>query len=86
MAGTKVTLTFAAGLAKRARAQTLPLEVDDDFRSGLASIRKVIDERLGANTLYTVVYNGSSISLVNVEAGRIRDGDEFKVVPIVLGG
>ena len=40
------------------------LEVDEDFRSGVTSVRKRIEELMGGNVLYAVAYNGTIIALV----------------------
>jgi molybdopterin converting factor small subunit len=82
----KVVLKFFGNLAKRAGMESQILEVDGNFKGGVTSVRERIEQLTGGTMLYMVVYNGVNIALVDAASACIKDGDEFQVVPVSLGG
>lgn len=81
-----VLLKYFGTVARWAGLEQESLEVEGDFRACAAAVGQRIQERTGGKILYLVVYNGTNITRVDPEATAVRDGDEFRAVPIVMGG
>ncbi len=62
------------------------LMVPADFSSCINEVGRRLEELTQGKLLYTVLYNGRNISLIDPGTARIRDNDVFSVVPVVQGG
>ena len=81
-----VSLKMLGSIAALTGVAELAMEVDGDFRRGMAEVKARVDELTEGKILYHMAYNGISLARVDAEAVRIQEGDQFVVLPVVLGG
>ncbi len=81
-----VSLKILGSIAAQTGVRELTLQVDGDFRRGLAEVKARVDELTQGRVLYHLAHNGVSLAQVEAETARIQEGDQFTVLPVVLGG
>lgn len=81
-----VRLVFRGSLARQAGSEPQALEVPDSLEEAIPVIRQAIEANIGRAVLYSVLLNGTSLALRGKPLKRLEDGDEFSVVPVILGG
>lgn len=81
-----ISLKMLGSIAAQTGVAELAMEVDGDFRRGMAEVKARVDALTEGKIPYQMAYNGAFLARVDVEAHRIQDGDQFLVLPVVLGG
>ena len=82
----RISLRMLGSIAAQTGVAELAMEVDGDFRRGMAEVKARVDALTEGKIPYHMAYNGAFLAGVDAEALRIQDGDKFLVLPVVLGG
>lgn len=82
----KVSIKFVGSVAARANVDEMPLTVSADPDIAAREVNQAVIDKVGDNTLFSVVYNDRNFKLAIKNIKEIKDGDCFSIVPVILGG
>jgi len=81
-----IKIRFVGHLAKKAGKEEIMIQAAESILEASAAIKAGIEKEIGNSVLYSVTYNGVSLALVQKDSTKLKPGDEFSVVPVILGG
>lgn len=81
-----VSIKFVGAVAARAKIDEITVTVSPDPDIAQREVNKAVVDKVGNNTLFTVVHNDVNFTLAKKNLKEIKDGDCFSIVPVILGG
>jgi hypothetical protein len=79
-----VKIKFFGPVADMAGVKEMTAAISSEREAGIEDVKRAVKEKVGDQTLYTILINGRSAYLNNEQL--FSGKDEFVIVPIVLGG
>lgn len=83
----KVKVRFLGVMSKGSGTGEVVMEVQNDFGIAVDAVKDEIIKSIGKDVLYNILINGVNYALIDKSRViTVKDGDEFTVVPVILGG
>ena len=81
-----VKVRFVGAVSRRTGISEITLSVKSDIDKAAESVKNEIVARAGNDVLFNMFINGVNYSLARKSETKVKDGDEFYVVPVIIGG
>jgi molybdopterin converting factor small subunit len=81
-----IALHYFGTIAKWTGIKKENLEVEEKFETCMGTLRERVNGLTEGKVLYSILYNGSSVSALDPPPRAVKEGDIFTVVPVILGG
>lgn len=82
----KVLIHFWGTINRSANTNVIFLDVPEVKSEAIPLIKGAVEGLISDKTLYSVLLNGKSMTIPSDIDEPLKDGDEFSIVPIIIGG
>ena len=85
MESVRVIVKFIGNIKDAMGKEQQEMQVSPDIRTAAGDLRKEMI-KVAPDLLYTMLINGSHYTYAMNQGVLLKDGDELKIIPVMLGG